>query len=388
MKLIARLKPFYSIDDFFATINIFKKNPIKSFEQQFATKFQNKYGVMFAHGRSGLYALLKIWNLNDSEIICPAYTCVVVPNAIVLSGNIPVFIDCAQDSWNMDLELLEKNITQNTRCIISSHIFGYPFNVKKVQQIVEKAEKKYNHKIYIIQDVAHSFGAKWDNILVTQYGDASIFGMNISKVMNSIFGGMVITNQQTIYNKLIQWRNLNTKYLGFKKELKRFIYFCAVNIAFNSYIYGFVNWLERIGALDRFVKYYEEDKIDFPNDWNEYPANIEARVGLNQLKKYDKIINNRIIVSKQWQKKLYNQNITFLPAPKGTTYSHCTGLVNNRGEWLNYYRKQGIQLGIIIEYSIPYMKAYQKYKKGEYPISLRYSKQTINFPNYISKDLL
>ena len=383
MKLIPRLKPYYTFSDWLSVLNIFQKEPIEKFEQKFAKKFNNKYAVMFQHGRTGIYALMKVWGLNNAEVICPAYTCVVVPNAIVLSGNIPVFIDCAKDSWNMDLNLLEKSITEKTRCIIATHIFGYPMDVVKLQKIVKEAEDKYGHKIYVIQDVAHSFGAKWKDKLVTEYGDAAVFGLNISKIINSIFGGMVITNDEQIYQRLIDWRNENTKKIGIKKEIKRFMYFCAVNMAFNDYVYGIVNWLERIGALDRFVKYYEEDKIDFPQDWDEFPANIEARVGLNQLKKYDYIIEQKIINAKKWIEKLKNENIKFLPEIKGSTFSHCTGLVENRDKWLEKYRKEGIQLGIIIEYSIPYMKAYQKYKRGEYPVSLEYSRKSVNFPNWV-----
>ena len=383
MKLVPRLKPYYSFSDWIAVLNIFKKEPIETFEREFAKKFENRYGVMFAHGRTGIYALLKIWELENAEVICPAYTCVVVPNAIVLSGNIPVFVDCAKNSWNMDLNLLEKSITKNTRCIIATHIFGYPMDVEKLQEIVKNAEAKYGHKIYVIQDVAHSFGARWNGKLVTTYGDASIFGMNISKIMNSVFGGMVITNNEQTYKKLKEWREKNSKKKGFSKELKRFVYFVAVNIAFNSYVYGFVNWLERKGFLDRFVKYYEEDKIFFPKDWDEYPARIEARIGLNQLKKYDYIIENKIKNTKKWMEILKGENIKFFDDIEGATYSHCSGLVENRNEWLEKYREKGIQLGILIEYSIPYMKAYQKYKRGEYPVSLEFSKKSINFPNWV-----
>jgi len=383
LKLVPRLKPYYSLSDWIAVLNIFKKEPIETFEREFAKKFENRYGVMFAHGRTGIYALLKIWELENAEVICPAYTCVVVPNAIVLSGNIPVFVDCAKNSWNMDLNLLEKSITKNTRCIIATHIFGYPMDVEKLQEIVKNAEAKYGHKIYVIQDVAHSFGARWNGKLVTTYGDASIFGMNISKIMNSVFGGMVITNNEQTYKKLKEWREKNSKKKGFSKELKRFAYFVAVNIAFNSYVYGFVNWLERKGFLDRFVKYYEEDKIFFPKDWDEYPARIEARIGLNQLKKYDYIIENKIKNTKKWMEILKGENIKFFDDIEGATYSHCSGLVENRNEWLEKYREKGIQLGILIEYSIPYMKAYQKYKRGEYPVSLEFSKKSINFPNWV-----
>jgi len=382
-KLIPRLKPYYTFRDWIAAVNIFQKNPIEIYEKKFSQKFENDYGVMFQHGRTGLYALLKIWELEHDEVICPAYTCVVVPNAIVLSGNIPVFVDSAKDSFNMDLDLLEQTITEKTRVIVVTHIFGYPMDVIKIKKIVEKAQQKYGHKIYVVQDAAHSYGAKWQDNLVTKYGDAAIFGSNISKIINSIFGGMVITNSEDTYKRLKSWRKENTQKIGISKEFKRFIYFIAVNIAFNSYIYGFVNWLERSGALDKFVKYFEEDKIYFPNDWDYYPSNIEARVGLSQLEKYDYVIINRIINAKNWIEKLKYEDIKFMPDTEGSTYSHCTGLVENRDTWLEKYRQEDIQLGIIIEYSIPYMKAYKKYKRGEYPISLDYSKKSINFPNWV-----
>lgn len=382
-KLTPRLKPNYTFSDWIAALNIFQKNPIDSYEKEFANKFQNDYGVMFQHGRTGLYALLKVWELENDEVICPAYTCVVVPNAIVLSGNIPVFVDSSKNSFNMDLDLLKKTITEKTKAIVVTHIFGYPMDVVKVQEIVKNAEQKYGHKIYVIQDAAHSYGAKWQEKFVTKYGDAAIFGSNISKVINSIFGGMVSTNSKETYEKLKSWRKSNAKASGFSKSIKRFIYFVAVNIAFNSYVYGFVNWLERIGALDRFVKYFEEDKIYFPTDWDMMPSSIEARVGRNQLKKYNYIMENRIKNAKNWINKFQDEECQFMQDIQGSTYSHCVALVEDRDEWLEKYRKEGIQLGILIEYSIPYMKAYESYKREEYLVSLEYSKKSINFPNWV-----
>lgn len=383
LKLISRLKPIYTLYDWIAAFDFFADSPIEKYESAFAEKFESRYALMFQHGRTGLLALFNIWGLKNDEIICPAYTCVVVPNAIVLSGNIPIFVDCADDSFNMDLKLFEEAITEKTRAVILTHLFGYPMDVIKIQEIIQNAEQKYGHKIYVIQDAAHSYGAKWKGVSITKYGDAAIFGSNISKIMNSIFGGMVITNTEETHQKLLLWRQQHTIPQGWNKELKRLIYFIAVNVAFNPYIYSVVNWLERKGGLDRFVKYYEEDKIFFPNDWNWYPAKIEARVGLSQLKQYDQMLQTRVSNTMKWREKLKTENIIFHPHIEGCTYSHCTGLVDDRTTWLEEYRKKGIQLGILIEYSIPYMKAYEKYRKKEYPKSLHYSQKTVNFPNYL-----
>ena len=268
-KLIPRLKPDIGFSEIFAAFGFLRSGRIEQFENEFAVKFENKYGVMFSHGRVGLYSLFKIWELDKAEIICPAYTCVVVPHAIVLSGNIPVFVDCAEGSPNMDYDGIENAITANTRCLIVTHLFGYPMDVIKIRNIVGNAEKQFGHKIYIVQDVAHSFGCRWNGKMVTRYGDAAIFGLNISKTITSVFGGMVTTNSSEINDQLLIFRETEFVKKGPLKNLKRILYLIAITIAFNPYVYAFTNFLERKRILDRFVKYYDEESIDFPSDWKE-----------------------------------------------------------------------------------------------------------------------
>lgn len=380
MKLIPRLKPSYNFKEIKAALTI-NRGDIEKFENKFAEKFECTYGVMFSYGRSGLYSLFKVWNLQNDEIICPAYTCVVVPHSIVLSGNIPVFVDCAENSFNMSYEGIEKAITKKTRAVIVTHLFGYPMDVIRVNLIVKKAEEKYQQKIFIIQDCAHSFGAKWNNELVTKYGDAAVFGLNISKLINSIYGGMIITNNTDYYFKLLNYRNDNCKKSSIFKSLKRFLFFAAVYPAFNSYIYGFVNWCERKGFLNRFVKYYDESIIDFPKDWDVMPAEIEARVGLVQLEKYDEIINRRKKNALKYIDEFKDRDdISVLPFCEGATYSHFVAQVEDRNNWVNEYYRKGTQLGILIEYCIPYMKSYKAYMNKDFNISQKYSNHTINFP--------
>ncbi len=380
--MIPRLKPYYNYKELLAALTPSTGN-IERFESEFAKKFGCAHGVMFSYGRSGIYALLKIWGLQNDEVICPAYTCVVVQHAIVKSGNIPVFIDCAEGSFNMDYDEMEKTITTKTRCIVVTHLFGYPMDVYRVEQIVRDAEKKFGNKIYVIQDAAHSFGAKWKDELVTKFGDAAVFGLNISKIINSVFGGMVITNHEDYYKRLIEFRKSNFKKSGILKSRKRLAYLVSVMIAFNSTIYAIVNWMERKRLLDRFVKYYDEGAIDMPADWDQMPCELEARVGLVQLKKYDEIIRLRQQNARHHIEQFRNNpNVIFLPYDENCTYSHCVALVTDRQKWVDEYLKKGVQLGILIEYSVPEMEAYRKYKRKEYPVARHYSEHTINFPNW------
>lgn len=386
--LVPRLKPKYGVRDWLALFNIFKRKPILSYEHMFAKKFACRYGVMFSHGRVGLYALMKIWRLENIEVICPAYTCVVVPNAVVLSGNIPVFVDSQENGFNMSIQGIERAITEKTRVIIATHLFGYPMDVEAIQDIANRATEKYGHKVYVIQDCAHSYGAKWNNELVTSYGDAAIFGSNVSKIINSIFGGVVTTNDVTTYTELLNWRKTNCKSKWLMKSLSRTFYFVAVNVAFVPMIYTLVNWLERKGYLDRFVKYYEDGVVDFPVDWDQAPVSVESRIGLAQLNAYDQILNDRIRRARAIISHFKgNSKIRFMPDVHGSTYSHLVGIVDKRSAWVDEYRKQSIQLGVLIEYSIPNMAAFKKYKTVATPVSDYLSMHCVNFPLHTDLEL-
>jgi len=379
--LVPRLKPRYGFRDWLAAVNVFQRKPIAKYEQAFANQFGSKHGVMFSHGRTGLYALMKVWGLNNSEVICPAYTCVVVPNAVVLSGNKPVFVDCEDGSFNMSTRSIEEAVTEHTRMIVATHLFGYPMDIDAVQSIADSASKKYGHKVYVVQDCAHSYGAKWNGRLVTSAGDAAIFGSNVSKIINSVFGGVVITNSNETYRKLLNWREKECINKRLVKTLSRILYFIAVNVAFTPLVYTSVNWLERKGLLDRFVKYYEEGVIDFPSDWDQLPVPVEARIGLAQLKSYKKIIEDRTT----WARAIIdsfkeNKGIRFIDDIDGSTYSHLVGVVDDRAGWVEFYGKKGIQMGILIEYSIPSMSAFKKYRTTDTPVSDFYAEHCINFP--------
>jgi perosamine synthetase len=382
MPLIPRFKPNYNWKEWFAAFS-FWRNDLNLYENEFAQKFGCLHGLMFSYGRSALYALFKVWNIVDKEIITPAYTCVVVPHAIVLSGNQPKFVDCEKGSFNMDYDQLESSITARTGAIVVTHLFGYAMDVKRIDDMVKSAEKKFSTKIYVIQDLAHSYGTSFQGEMVSQYGDASIFGCNISKIINSIFGGMVITNESSTHLLLKKFREQNTQKAPWTKELKRLIYMMATSFAFQPIFYGLVNYLERRNFLDRFTKYYNDDTIEFPVDWNELPKKIEARVGRIQLMKYDKIIENRRKCAKKTIEYFKdNSDIKFLEYDHECTYSHIVALVENRDEWIVAYRKKRKQLGTIIDYSVPEMKSYTHYKKNldDFPVAKKYSKHIINFP--------
>ena len=123
----------------------------------------------------------KALGIENAEIIMPAYTCSVVAHAVTLSGNFPRFIDIDLSDYNMNLDLAETAINQRTRCIIATHTFGFPQDLDRLKKIIKRAEKKYGHKIWLMQDCCHAFGAKWKDRMISDSGDVAVYALIFRK---------------------------------------------------------------------------------------------------------------------------------------------------------------------------------------------------------------
>jgi perosamine synthetase len=381
--MIPRLKPYLGFEEILA---LFKnqKNAVQRFELAFAKQFQCKFAIAFPYGRSALWAFFKSFNLDTFEVVQPAYTCSVVAHATVLSGNIPVFVDNNLTDYNMDLDLMEKAITSKTRVVIPTHIFGYAMDVLKVQTIVNNAEQKYGHKIWIIQDCAHSFDAQFENKSVIIAGDAALFGLGVSKQITSIFGGMLTTDNEKLAKDIRDFRDSKFKPSGWVRSLKKAVYLLAIYPTFQPFAYGLVYWLqEKTPILNRLTKaYHLDEKIHFPPDYLNQMTNIEALVGLEQLGKYPEIQNKRREIASTYFNGIHSvDNWVFPPKVDGATYSHFAIRTDDRDNLLSQFASKGIQLGQLIEYSMPHHPAYKKYANGNmFPNSYLCSQSMINLP--------
>lgn len=377
--MIPRFKPFLNWRELAAAFSLPRRDDVARFEDAFAAKMGQKHAIAFPYGRTGIIMLFEALALKGKQIICPAYTCVVVAHAIMVSGNEPVFVDSTKDDFNMDLDQVPEFITERTGAIIATSIFGYPVDLDKLDEI-----RKRFPGVVIIQDCAHSFAAEWKGRPVQREGKAAIFALNISKMITSVFGGMVTTDDTVLADRLRTIRDKELKPASFAKNLRRLFYLVAVYPAFWEPVYGFINRLERSGLLNRFVKYYDEGVIDMPADYLEQMASVEARVGMVQLSKYETIITNKRANASRYFDIF--KNISELQLPHlndGATYSHFTLLVPERSSVVKEALKDSIQLGILIEYCIPQMSVYKEYSNGEeFPHSSRFAQHTLNLPVY------
>ena len=351
-------------------------------KKKFAEKFSANDAIAFPYGRTGLFVFLKALKLENIEIISPSYTCSVVIHAITLSNNIPVLIDINKNDFNMDLKKMEEAITPKTKVIIATHLFGYPMNMQKMIEIKEKAEKKYSNKIWLIDDSAHSFGVLWKNKPVSKYCDLSLYGLNISKHITTIYGGVLSFNDEKLANVVrCYWDQIKREPSIFKLIFRK-IYAFQCLIIFKPYIYWFIHWLQnKTTFLDSITKaYHLDDKIEFPKDSLHKMLPFEAEVGICQLEKYNSIIQEKRLIA-----KIYNDYFKRLPGwifprfDKDSNYSHYTILVPNREKIVKQFMKNKIELGILIQYSIDNMYCY-KSLNSYCPNARNASSQSINIP--------
>lgn len=381
--MIPRLKPYLGWEEVGALLGG-GSDSVEKYETEFARTFDSRHAIAFPYGRAALWAFFKALGLEGAEIVQPAYTCVVVAHATVLSGNKPVFVDCTLSDYNMDLEHFASAINQKTRVVIPTHIFGYPMNVDVVDEIIRSAEKRHGQKIWIVQDCAHSFGASWQDRQVSNAGDVALFGLNISKMITSIFGGMLTTNDDALAKRIRNWRDAQFHKPAFMKSMLRRMYLLAVYPAFQDSLYGLVYWLQNdTPLLDTLTKaYHLDEKIHFPPDSMDFLSGVEAEVGLRQLQKYVGIVARRREAAGYYYEILAASGIFELPPlVNGATYSHYVIRVKDRGPFMKDMARRGVQLGQLIEYSVPHMQAYHAYADpSQFPNSLLASRHTINLP--------
>jgi len=381
--VIPRLKPYLGTEEIKAVL-FHSGQAVEEFENAFAAEFQVRYALAFPYGRSALWAFFKAMGIQGAEVVQPAYTCSVVAHATVESGNVPVFVDLSLADYNMDYEKLAQAINANTWVVIPTHLFGCPMDIDRVDAIVRVAEARYGHRIFVIQDCAHSFDAEWQGRSVIRSGDGALFGLGISKQITSIFGGMFTTDDDEIAVRMRQFRAAAFNSGGWARQMKRALYLLAVYPAFNSAVYGLVYWLqEKTPLLDRLTKAYHLDqKIHLPPDYLIRMASVEAAVGIAQLKKYKQIKAIRRKIAYMYFERIQaHEDWVMPPRIAGATYSHFVLRVPERERVMAQAASHGVQLGKLIEYSMPHLAAYKPYAEpADFPNSLLCSQTTINLP--------
>lgn len=158
------------------------------------------YITLFTNGHLGLEVILEAMELTG-EVITTPFTFASTTTAIARTGLIPVFCDINADDFTIDVSKIEELITDKTSAIMPVHVYGNLCDVFEIERIAKK------HNLKVIYDAAHTFGEKFNDIGVGNFGDASMFSFHATKVFNTIEGGGVTFKDPDLAMKFDAYKN-------------------------------------------------------------------------------------------------------------------------------------------------------------------------------------
>ena len=196
---IPHSKPLIDDEEITAVIDVMRRgelavgSEIEQFEKKIAKYVGKKYAIAVSNGTSALHLSLLVLNIKSGdEVILPASVCPGVMHAIEHTGATPVFCDTNPHDLNWSYQSTCSKITSKTKAIILPHLYDIPSDIKKFKSL----------DIPIIEDCAQSLGAIHDGYQTGYYGELSIFSFYATKMITSIDGGMILTNDAGIANKV------------------------------------------------------------------------------------------------------------------------------------------------------------------------------------------
>lgn len=173
---------------------------VREFEALAAEYLGVKYCVAVSSCTSGLILVQKCLGLKG-EVIVPSFTFHATVHSLLWNNLTPVFVDCRQDTFNIDEEKIECLINKNTSAILAVYLYGNPPCMEKLQRIASK------HNLKLIFDAAHAFGSEFKGIKAGGFGNAEVFSLSPTKLLITGEGGLVATNDKLLSDKLKIARN-------------------------------------------------------------------------------------------------------------------------------------------------------------------------------------
>jgi len=319
---------------------------VRLFEKEFAKYCGTRFAVGVNSGTDALFlGLLSLGIGRGDEVIVPTFTFIATALAVSFTGARPVFCDIDEGTYNIDINKIEKAITEKTKAIIPVHLYGQLADMKPILKIAQK----YN--LRVIEDAAQAHGAgyrtqvtssqKPETRKVGSLGDIGCFSFYPTKNLGAFGdGGMVLTNDRKVYKRLLMLRDYGriSKY-----EHK---------------IMGYNSRLDTIQAAILRIK------LRYLDRWNRLRRE-KARLYSELLKGID------VIIPKE---KDYGIHVYHIYAIR----------IKNRDRVIKKLNERGIKALIHYPKPLHLQRVYKNlgYKRGDFPIAERVAKEVISLPIY------
>lgn len=156
--------------------------------------------LFLGNGTIALQIAIKALDLKG-EIITTPFSYVATTSSIVWEGCTPVFVDIDPNTLNIDAKKIEEAITERTTAILATHVYGNPCDVEEIQKIASR------NKLKVIYDGAHSFGVTYKRKSIFEFGDITTVSFHATKLFHTVEGGGVFSSDHSLIQKMAYQRN-------------------------------------------------------------------------------------------------------------------------------------------------------------------------------------
>jgi dTDP-4-amino-4,6-dideoxygalactose transaminase len=239
---------------------------VEKFEKMFSEYVNHDNVVSVSTGTAALHIAILLLDLKKGdEVITPSMTWPSAVNMIELCGGVPIFVDCELETLNISLADVERKITSKTKAIIPVHFAGQPVDMDLLFELVK------NKDIKIIEDAAHAIGSYYKEDHVGKKADFTIYSFHPNKNLTTGEGGMLTIKD----NNLVDAAN-KLKFHGVEKH-----------------------------AWKRFGKHVKKFEYEVVKPGYKYNMmDIQAAIGIHQLKRLDEFIDKRKMLADQYSEML------------------------------------------------------------------------------------
>lgn len=320
------------------------------FEKMFEDYVGAKYAVSVSSCTAALHLAMRVLEIKPGdEVIVPVLTFAATANAPIFCGAKPVFADVDEKTFNISPDDILKRITSKTKAVIVVHYGGQSCDVKEILEIAE------DHGLHVVEDCAHSLGAEYKGEKTGNFGTMGCFSFYPTKVITTLEGGIITTNDENLARRLRILREHGMTKSAAERESSATWYYDVVDLGYNYRL-------------------------------NE----VQAALGISQLKRVEDGIRRRIRAAAHYKKKLsFSGIVAPYEAPDRSHIFHLytikikkeeAGI--SRDELAQELAKKGI--GVSVHYTplhlLSYYKELYKPKSMTFPVAEKVYKQILSLP--------
>jgi len=362
----------------------------KELEMKFKEYLGTETAVSFNSGRSALMAILDALEIKkDDGVLLQAFTCNSAVNPILERGAKPVYVDI-DETLNLDPLDLQRKINPRTKAVIVQHNFGWPAKIEEISRIAK------NNNLFLIEDCAHSLGAKYQGRFCGTFGEAAFFSFGRDKIISSVFGGMAVASNQKIGERLRRFQaglsfpsNFWICQQLWHPVLINYLVLPAYGLspAIGRVVIGI---LHKVFVLSKAV-YKKEKKGKISEHFPKLLPNALAILALNQFRKLERFNEHRRKIAKLYSEELKNFDLPLAVhfGERQPTFMRFPVLVRkNTDEILKEARKRKIYLddGWRKSPVVPPDTDIEKmdYVMGSCPRAEKIANSIVNLPTHIN----